>query len=138
MIIDEITDADDIEWAGLSQDLDSYSKRIHVGDADTGVGAGLAWVDPSDDGRVIVTVDQSRKDAMDQLKREVEQIQRYFRKEFGSEKPHISELVKKFFGKKQKQAFSVTTVKISYQTTANSQSFLGPISCRRLWVPIRH
>ena len=32
MISDEITDADDIEWAGLSQDLDSYSKLI------------LAWV----------------------------------------------------------------------------------------------
>ena len=67
MISDEITDADDIEWAGLSQDLDSYSNRIHLDDADTSMGASLSWRAARDDGRVIVTIDQSRVDAMDQL-----------------------------------------------------------------------
>jgi len=101
MITDETTDdTDDIERAGLSPDLDFYSNRIHAAGVDTGTDVGFSWGAPRDDGRVIVTVDQSRVEAMDQLKREVQQIQRYCRKEFGNEKPHLIELVNKFFGPK--------------------------------------
>ena len=90
MITDETTDdLDDLEWAGLSPDLDSYSSRIHASDADTRTDVGFSWGPARDDGRVTVTVDQSRVEAMDQLKREVHQIQRYFRDVFGNEKPHF-------------------------------------------------
>jgi len=99
MITDETTDdTDDIERAGLSPDLDFYSNRIHAAGVDTGTDVGFSWGAPRDDGRVIVTVDQSRVEAMDQLKREVQQIHRYCRKEFGNEKPHLIELVNKFLG----------------------------------------
>ena len=71
------------------------------------------------------TTDQSRVDAMDQLKREVQQVQRYFREKFGTEKPHFRELVNKCFGLRSKLLLLFYS-----KETVNSQSFLGPISCR--------